>query len=306
MWNVKAISDSFSLSKQIDADKMARNDVIAEMIRRMIGDFKAHGMPVNSASRLVRYASLFDSSLVGTPSDELHSKLDIALLEILQFKTIHRSLNCAAQFPTLVTDIATATGGCLDPLLDKADSKARSTQFELFVWSCLLVAGFAATFGEPDLLVRVNSDRTLAIAAKRARSHKKILKNLRDGCHQIARSKTDGFVAIDLSFVESLSKPVYLRQAGQLDVLSKIVLDGFVRENMQEICGSASAPFVIGVLFHHSGVIRTIHDPTRAVSRRWLFLQTREPPLDQDTSEIIQRLQTLGGTNSQGESAVPR
>jgi len=280
MWNVEAISDSFSLFRRIDADRMARNDVVAALVREMLEDFKAYGVSVNPSSRLVQYAALFDSSIIGTLSDEAHAHLDMALLEILQFKTIHRTLKRAADYPTLLTGIATAIGGNLDPSLDKADCKARSTQFELFVWSCLLAAGFATTFGEPDLLVRARSDRTLAVAVKRPRSQKKIFKNLRAGCHQIVRSRTDGFIAIDLSFVEYLSKPIYVSRAGHLEFLSKIVLDGFVSKNLEDIRRSVSAPFVIGVLFFYSGVIRTIHDAARLVSRRWLFLPNREAAFD--------------------------
>jgi hypothetical protein len=299
LWNVDSVSDSFLLDAPIDATQRMRNDSIASLIRRVICDFEAVGVSINSSSRLHQYAALFDLSLTEACADSLHSKLDLALLESLQFKAIRRCLDHAPACPELLLKIAEASGGSFDASRDKSDSRSRSTQFELFLFSCLLAVGVKATFGEPDVLVRGCEDRTIGIAAKRPRSEKKFLKCLRAGCRQIAMSGRDGLVAIDLSFIESLNKPIYIRDASKYQTLSKIIVDDFVLENMRRICTSAYEPLVIGVLFYYSGVMRTINEPVRLVSRRWLFLQTKAPPPDQDILLIIKRLQKLGQPTDQ-------
>ncbi len=302
MWNVESISDSFTLSVPINADSVFHNDAIAALIQQMLDDFKAKGVPANGSSRLCQYAALFNSSLNHAPSESIQEKLDVALLETLQFETIRRMLHVGPECQSFRRDVAIALSGGFDASEDKPDCKSRSTQFELYLWAWLRLAGFTTTFGEPDLLVQMERENALAIAAKRPRSIKKLVKNLRSGCKQIANSNRDGFVALDLSFIKSLRKPVYVRQAEQHQVVSKIVLDGFVHEHQQEICRSVQSPQVIGVLFHYSSVVRALEVPARLVSRRWLFLQTRGSLLDENCARILRSLQAVGRTHSSVES----
>jgi hypothetical protein len=293
MWNVENIADSFTMAAPINAAKMMHNKAVASLIRDTLSDFSARGVRINESSRLHRYASLFETVLGEKDCDALHEQLDSALLETLQFEAIRRSMGGLPECLGLSASLLQATGGNVDSSLDRADCKARSTQFELFVWACLRAAGCEATLAEPDILCQTEIGNTLAIAAKRPRSEKKIIKNLRSGCHQIEKLNCDGFVALDLTFVESLCKPIFVREASQLLVPSMIILDGFVGEYAQEICNAVRGSCVIGVLFYYSVVVRAIRDPARLVSRRWIFLQTRKPPLDAAAMSLIRRFQNL-------------
>jgi hypothetical protein len=220
------------------------------------------------------------------------------MLEALQFEAVRRSIETAHDWQRLSTAIVQATAGNAEAILDRPDCKARSTQFELFVWACVRAAGFQATLSEPDLTIQYGGGKVIAVAAKRPRSDRKVIKNIRAACRQIANVPHDGIVALDLSFIGAMGKPIYVQRAEHYQVLSKILLDGFVHEHEQELCAAARGHNVVGILFHHSGVVRAVHDPARLVSRRWAFLQTQPPPVHPEIARLISRLQTLGRVGS--------
>src|SRR4030095_16424428 len=109
MWNIESVSDSFRPLASINSAKVVRNDAVAALIHTILSDFRARGVRVSPSSRLHQYASLFESSLSGICDESLHSKLDVALLEALQFEAIRRSLGNTLD-SALVGDISTATG----------------------------------------------------------------------------------------------------------------------------------------------------------------------------------------------------
>lgn len=104
------------------------------------------------------------------------------------------------------------------------------------------------------------------------------------------RSQTSGFIAIDLTFTESIRKPVYVREARQHQVVSRVVVDQFVRDNEPALTGTPA----VGVLFHFASVVRSLAPVARMISRRWLCLQTQPPPANVATLEIMERLQAVG------------
>jgi hypothetical protein len=110
----------------------------------------------------------------------------------------------------------------------------------------------------------------------------------------VVRSQTAGLIAIDLSFVESIRKPVYVRDARHHQVISKVVLDQFVRDNEHVVRSALAGTFVVGVLFHFASIVRSLSPVARMLSRRWIFLQTQPPPVNVATLEIIERLQAVG------------
>lgn len=139
-----------------------------------------------------------------------------------------------------------------------------------------------------------SSGASVSIAAKRLRSETKLAKNLRKGRSQVIQSQKNGLIAIDLSFVESIRKPVYVRDLRQHQVVSKVVLDQFVRTNENAVVSVMDGTPVIGVLFHFACVVRSFAPAARMTSRRWIFLQTQPPPVEEATLEILERLQAIG------------
>jgi hypothetical protein len=291
--NVAVISDSFSPLVTINPGKVVDNGAVARLLFEILQDFKKYGAVIHPSSRLLKYATLFSSNAAAANDESIHARLDVALLEGLQFCAIHRCILSAAQCPKLRRNLSIAAGGAVDATSDKDECKARSIQFELFVLSCLRAAGLNASLEEPDLLVHLPEKPAVAIAAKRPRSDKKIFKNIRNARRQISGSRRVGIVTVDLSFVESLAKPVYVERAEQVELLAKVVLDGFVLENEQKIRDAAQDVSVIGVLFHFSGVVRSTRDSARLVSRRWVFLQTQPAPANEEALVIMRGLQDL-------------
>lgn len=296
MRSIREISDSFTTNGGLQTSNLLSGNETAEMIRAIISDFERHGVVVNRSSRLHRYASLFDAKGHSPNNESLQSQLDTALLEIMQFKVIRSSIYTAEHWLLLSRLLSQSIGGNFSSEDDRADCRARSIQFELFTWAYMTSAGLSVKICEPDLSVQMPYGSIISVAAKRPRSDHKIVKNIRAGCHQVAAARNDGVIVVDLSFVQAIRKPIYIREATHYQVLSKIMLDGFVRDRARELCNAARGQNVIGILFHYSAAVRSLHDLTRLVSRRWLFLQTQSSLINDDMSWMITRFQQIGSS----------
>lgn len=288
---IREVSDSFTFSAEINSSSALDNPAIARLIRTVVSRFHRAGAIVNPSSRLQRYASLFDAN---PPTDDADGQwaLDTALLETLQFVAVSEAFG--DDLSRLAGDLSIAAGGSVDATRDRPDCKARSLQFELFLLSCLHASGLTVERHEPDIVVTTSQGAAVAIAAKRLRSEAKLIRNLRKGRSQVVRSQIGGLIAIDLSFVESIRKPVYVRDWRQHQVVSTVVLDQFVRDNDKTVMAAMSGTLVVGVLFHFGCVVRSLAPAARMISRRWIFLQTQPPPVNEATLEIMERLQVIG------------
>jgi hypothetical protein len=176
---VREVTDSFTLSAEIEGSSALDNPAVARVIRAVVSRFQEAGAVVNPSSRLERYASLFDTD---PPTDDASRQwaLDTALLETLQFAAVSEAFGDDL-LPQLAGDLSVATAGSIDASNDRPDCKARSFQFELFLLSCLHASGLTVERREPDLVVRTATGMSVGIAAKRLRSETKLVKNLRKG-----------------------------------------------------------------------------------------------------------------------------
>ena len=55
------MTDSFTLSAEVDRSSALHNPGVARLIRTIVSRFQKAGAVVNPSSRLLRYASLFDA-----------------------------------------------------------------------------------------------------------------------------------------------------------------------------------------------------------------------------------------------------
>ncbi|WP_413402480.1 hypothetical protein ACLKMI_06545 [Pseudoalteromonas sp. KJ71-7] len=85
------------------------------------------------------------------------------------------------------------------------NKKGRNTQFELFIASKYIRAGYDVKFGEPDLYF-YHLENRYNIACKRPQSAKKILNRIKEASKQISLHKGFGIIAIDLT-------PTYIRNS---------------------------------------------------------------------------------------------
>jgi hypothetical protein len=141
----------------------------------------------------------------------------------------------------------------------------------------LVKAGFVLEAAEPDLIAKVGQQR-LAIAAKRLRSGSKLERNLKDGAKQIKRQRLPGIVAIDISFIELINKPLYINKSEHQMVPAKVLLDGFAQENMSLILKICER-YKCSVLLHLCCSTRSVKSSTLFVSRRWLLISNQFDPV---------------------------
>lgn len=130
------------------------------------------------------------------PSHELMCESGVAIAEIRELSSVLRHL---AKSDVWRPRIAELMGGHVSPYKDKRVLH-RSLHFELYLASRAMAAGLKPQRQEPDLLINHNGWR-LGIAAKRLNSRSKIADRLADGARQIAGTKHQGIIAVDLSKV---------------------------------------------------------------------------------------------------------
>jgi len=82
--------------------------------------------------------------------------------------------------------------------LSGKNQKGRNTQFELFIASKYIQAGYNVQFGEPDLFFYYLGNR-YNIACKRPQSKSKVLNNIKKASKQISLHDGFGIVALDLT-----------------------------------------------------------------------------------------------------------
>ncbi|MCI0674204.1 MAG: hypothetical protein L0Y42_00320 [Phycisphaerales bacterium] len=278
------ISDSITLDAVPDMSLLQGTSDTAAIIRQIVETLNGFGAQIHASSRLHQYARMFEAD-----DDPSTVQLDHALLESLQFLAVGRALKNLKYVKPWLSKINSASRGRAVASDDKTDSRARSDQFELFVMACLTEAGFAVVPAEPDLRSQIGTHEA-AFAAKRLRSVQKLRRNLHDACKQLAVHKRPGFVVIDLSFVNRMTKPTYVPHLGQQQAIAAVMLDGFVEEQQREIFDVAKRPYVSGVILHASVVGRSIEPVARFVSRRWLLCAGHDSELARIVGAAFQRI----------------
>lgn len=158
-------------------------------------------VPVNPSSRLYAYRRALESMRCGitpqTPKDA--KKFWRALIEVSELRLIARTFG-NKRAPQAVKQLLTSIVRGQDTPDDEANQLSRNNQFHLYIASLLCSAGMQVKFAEPDLQVVV-SGISVGIAAKRISSAKSFHKRISEGNDQLDRSKTPGFVWIEISQV---------------------------------------------------------------------------------------------------------
>lgn len=279
------VSDSLSLDVAAELSLCQDNRSTASQIREIIRGLVNLGANINPSSRLHQYAQMFEHD-----DDSGSLSFDFALLESLQFLAIYRALSTMSDPSPWLPIVSSSVCGQTFAGDDRADSRARSDQFELFTMACLTMGGFQVMPKEPDLRAHIEREE-VAFAAKRLRSIPKLRRNLHGACAQLAKHKIPGFAVIDLSFVELVPKPVYVRRLEQQQVIAAVLLDGFAKQHEREILSAIQRPSVQGILFHASVVGRSVQPLARFVSRRWLLCASTDT---KTSRQLIATFQSLG------------
>jgi hypothetical protein len=282
-----AVSDSFQFTAPIDWSLCWSSARTAEKVGEIISRIQDFGVRVHPASRLRTYQSVLAMPVSSDRSAA--NRQDLALQEALQFLTVTRLLK-TVDVPDLREKLKSAVGGAPFVFDDPARSKARSDQAELYVAAVLAAAGFGVEFAEPDLIVQMSDGTRVAVAVKRPRSKRKIRRNLRKATRQVVRAGLPGVVVADLSFVEGVGKPIFVRDPQAQLLLAAVLLDGYAREHETMLLEIAKRQNVVGVLLHLTSMVQSLDPPVRMASRRWLALGRDFHPALNEITKAIQRV----------------
>jgi hypothetical protein len=96
------------------------------------------------------------------------------------------------------SDLKDLVSGTLDPAIDRADSRARDREFELFVAAVCRRSGLEVQLAEPDVLYS-SPHGTRSIAAKRLSSRRTVRANVSKAAQQIAASGHPGIICLDVT-----------------------------------------------------------------------------------------------------------
>jgi len=291
---IYVFSDSFQPRIPVDRSSCLAGSELGQHVEQIIVQIEKLGIRVNRSSRLREYQELLSSNTPKFAEGE-EVTFNWALLECLQFSVIVRSLEMLEANSCWLPKLQSAVTGATFANDDSESSRARSDQCELYFMGMLLHAGFAVELGEPDLLVKLSDKETLAMAVKRPRSEKKVFKNIRAGIRQLPIGGPAGVVAIDLSFIEHVAKPLYIYEAVNEQVPAAILLDGYARENWLDLLRAGRGPNTLGLLLHLSCGVRSLRPNLAMISRRWLFVANE---FDPRVDKLTRAIQSLGAKSS--------
>lgn len=281
------VFDSFQRAGKIDGSALLGGAQMAKKVGELISYIEGSGLSVHPGSRLRVYEGVFEDCWSSASQD--CPTESVALRESMQFLHIARLLR--THDSTLLRDkLSSALGGAPIAADDANGSKARSDQAELYLAALLLTCGLTVELAEPDLVVTVRDGTTVPVAIKRPRSEQKVQSNLRKAARQIDRSGRPGIIALDLSFIERVEKPIYISEPDHRQTLARILLDGYAQENAEMLLEISQRPRILGILMHLSCVVRSIRPHSMMVSTRLLATGHEVHPSLHEIMKAIQRI----------------
>ena len=118
------------------------------------------------------------------------------LFRVASLERIADAVLPLATVPDRVKYLTVLTSGSLD-LLQRGQSTAKDTLWELELWARLCRRGLSTTLREPDLVVHF-MDATVGIACKKFYSDNNVAKVLSEGVRQIEATHDFGILAVNL------------------------------------------------------------------------------------------------------------
>lgn len=206
---------------------------------RLIEAAKNTGIIIPNGTRFSKYIKIADNRQT---EREFRAR---ARLEIYQLATALENIGNIPEWKDVIKDAIKR-----DPEIPNSTSlsKGRDSLFEIYVAGRFSAAGAKVHPGEPDILVEID-DANFCIAAKRIKSPKQIIKNIRDARDQITRRSMDGFIALDLSpLQESYYKPIITADRGNFFSRPELFLNSYFETLREKITAACKANHILGVI----------------------------------------------------------
>jgi len=211
------------------------------------------GVPNVAASRIGGYQRAFhalrDAASMTDYSVEDGARLLGSMTDFHQLRRIVAAAERSDQQDAWIRQLKQLPGGAAFLEAPDARPDGRDIQFECFVAAVLELSGLAVAFEEPDLLLTAGG-QTVAIAAKRPRSRRSILKNLQRGISQVRRSGSPGLVALDLSTALHHGDCINTNDVRGGALLLREATDSAVAELIPRVRSNAQSSDVFGILGH--------------------------------------------------------
>lgn len=218
----------------------------------LCGSLERLGAGNVAASRVGEYRRAFnrvrESSRFAVPLEDIPSLLG----SMADFHELRRIVFAAEQSSSpseWSAQIRAIPRGVAFPQEADPRPDGRDTQFECFVAAVVSLGGAAVRFEEPDLLV-THGGETIAIAAKRPRSQKAAVRNVRKAIKQVAESALPGVVVVDFS--TALHHGEYVQADGIEDGRAHVrrSTDEAIADIANQVGAVALDSGVMGVLGH--------------------------------------------------------
>lgn len=266
--------DGFVATSHVDWEEEANFSTILHQLERLGERLKDLGIPVPPNSRLETYNRV----LAAAVDPNRHSKVPTlpflarTLLETREMCTIVEAFS-KKPITGFRERMRIVLGGNVLASADNQNSQARDTQFELYLAAVAMTSGICVELTEPDLLLTMDGI-TFSIAAKRLKSEKLIKSNIRKAADQICRCGCPGLVALDISFIEQISKPIFVDTMSAASSLATVLADGFAHEYMPRIQSGRwiASDQVLGICFCVRAHCFLIPDHTPTSALRWTLV----------------------------------
>jgi hypothetical protein len=209
----------------------------------------------------------------------------------IQMDRIATAVFAAKESPSIAEHLRHLARGSLG-ILDRRQSKAKNTLWELELHSVLRSKAVAAQLAEPDIVARIGPT-VIGIACKKTYSHENVEKTLSVGVKQIERVSEFGLLAIN---IEDLWPPNQIRWATSEQYLGHTLSQEnlqFLSRHDRHLRKYLASGRVLGALVASGGIGYV--EPSYLSSRQ--FTTWSMPGLEPGKKKVLDDLQTLLQSN---------
>lgn len=228
---------------------------LAEKVKFVVNSIESLGIDVRPGSRL----NLMKGVLLNPNGTGRHIKSDDpqfeiaceAIRDITQLEFFFEQVNLCSESKEIKLKVKHLINDSALPQDSSAQSPGRDVQAELFVFAACRKTDLNPTFEEPDIVCSLEGQR-IAIAVKRIKNLKQIVKRIREGADQIEKVGGYGVIVVDVVIAINPKNYRVIARVPDVDfgMTWMCLLKDVVKKYYAKIQDSVRGKGVLGIILH--------------------------------------------------------
>lgn len=228
---------------------------LAEKVTFVVDSIVSLGINVRSGSRL----DLMNRALLNNDGTGRHIKPDDtqwevaceAIRDITQLEFFFDQVNLGSESKEIRLKVEHLIRDTVLPQDSSVQSPGRDVQAELFVFAACRKTSLNPTFEEPDIVCSLDH-QTIAIAVKRIKNLRQLVKRIREGANQIQKAGGYGVIVVDVVIAINPKNYRVIAKVPDVEVglTWRCLLGDVVKKYHDKIQDAVRDKGVLGVILH--------------------------------------------------------